>query len=1208
MESSDIKMFPVRDIYKISRYEGLGDILKKDNSIRGRKPENPKEGSMIDEEKYLFDPDTVQVIKYFARSSAEEKPRYHFFLHAKMDGVLSAYQLKEMLGTPSIMLDRAFLGESSISCIKQRKLLGVGLQQEIIQKKQFLSTDRLAQLIAWGVSTLFTFVSLLIVVLTATVDDQPITINPSFPRLLPIMASILFGILTLFLATSRRRECHTEMIKELKTAVKKMSDAEFFDFVSNFEAEDYAIPGLQNSPEEMDIVCPLSVYSSREQAVLLQYWKTNTHREYWWIFLEQNPRGDPFVLAKSNKYHRRIYRLLPLTFVEKRKLATQIGRDIHDPGLKQFGVDYVANKFLHNCLLSESETDEALHLRLDQFVKQYQNQYPFNIPRVIRLVAELSVTFRVDYSISPLWESIFTFSSKDPLTLLDRKLSTDLVNRPNSDNVKTLNHLSYLVSQILSVFDMNLYQVIKSDYGPRQMTKDIQLCLVKAIRCKGKREDDQCLAIAECLYNQMQIAVGNPEAFYSDEWFILIEEALRLFKSQGFGWFTASLIHLLLELWEKKPSEGLRKLLCKKIVQDSSKEQIFFYNQERQFDEATNLDVIKDHARLLSIFVPDVSEDKKQSFVAPEWTNMLNLTDDQRKLYAFALMSCRENLIPQYFQVIFEMYIIQACQHKPVFCRHLFPSIDLQFQDSVRQLLELVIKLGEGRKCQAIEGCEVLSQIISEPENSKELTGKCLYYMTLWEALGFSVGSFAASVIFHEAELNVWDNDKGKRLEEQEIRIDMGNTVARLVYLTCMQTREGGFFIEQAIELTSSLTAYQNPSLPILGYILCLSMYSFPEHCKKRLQDFFLAKKSVCDLRPTKGQVVSNDLIQYIADVIACSILNEDTKKDYFRVILNDYAVYYGGRGDSPIIKEFLCRYVDKQPTDQYENSTPQELLTEAIRLCSSHEIIYLLYAELDKVDDSEEVAKLCPLVAEHLIHTVLGYGVLLLIKKWIVAIKKAPDSGEYFFVAQKLNDYITYETVLHTRGIKKSLMNEARIDHFFRFFEELDSMVRARQKPYFNFFDVSKIEQNKVLLSELEQRVMAVTLLDVVHSKRWTSLPLLTCICYILEHAKTRRAINKNYAALDTQADREEWLLSNVYNLYPIVNQLEGTAISQEFVDLLNLTIRKKDWEITSQVQSIVEMHITSIVNATFDKEERREQIVGLMEIVRNSYSSVEL
>ena len=994
--------------------------------------------------------------------------------------------------------------------------------------------------------------------------------------------------------------------KGSKNSSKKMTDAEFLAFVSNFVAEDYAIPGL-NSTEGMDIVCPLSAYSSREQAVLLQYWKTNTRREYWWIFLDQN-LGDSFVLPTSSKYYLRIYRLLPLTTVEKRNLATRMGRDKRDPGLKQFGVDYVANKLLYNYLLPERETDEALHHRIDQFVKQHQNEYPFDIPRVIRLVAELSVTFRVDYSNSPLWESIFTFSAKDSLTLLDRKLSASLVNRPNSNSVKTLNNLSYLVSQLLSVFDLNLYQVIKSDYGPRLMTKDIQLCLVKTIRCKGGKADDRCLAIAECLYKQLQIAVDNPEAFYTDEWFVLIEEALLLFKSNGFGWFSASLIHLLLELWEIKPSDGLKKLLCKKIVQDTSKEQIFFYNQERQVDDVSNLDVINDHARLLRFLVPDISEDKKRSFVTPNWTNILNLADDQRKLYAFALMSCSESLIPQYFQVIFEMYIIKACQRKTALCQHLFPSIDLHFNDSLRQLLELVIKLGESRNCQAIEGCEVLSQIISNPENSKELTGKCLYYMALWEALGFSVGSFAASVIFHEAELSVWDNDNGNGLEEQEVRIDMGNAVARLVYLTCMQTREGSFFIEQAIELTNSLTAYQNPSLPILGYILCLSMYSFPEHCRKRLQDYFLAKKSVSDLCPTKGQVVSDDLIQYIVDVSACSILNEDIKKEYFRVILDDYAIFYGGRSDSPIIKEFLCRYVDNQPTDQYKNSTPQELLTEAIRLCSSRDIIYLLYAELDKADNSEEVAKICPLVADHLIQTVFSYGVLLLIQKWMDLIKTAPDSEELLLVAQKLTTYITRETIFHTLGIKKSLMNEARIDHFYCFIEELDSMVSARQKLYYNSFPIRLIRQTESFLSELEQRVMVVTLLDVVHSKRWSSLPLLTCICYILEHAKTKRIINKDYAAIDTQMGREEWLLANVYNLYPIVIQPEGNAIRQEFVDLLNFAIRKKDWEFTSKVQSIVETHITSIVNATFDKKERREQIVGLMEIVRNSYSTVEL
>ena len=1213
MNSDDIKLLPIRNIYQVHRYNGLGEILKKDDSIRGKEPENNHEARPIShDKKYRFDLDTVQTIEYFAKSSAVEKPRYCVFLHDKMDGILPAYQLKDMLGSSSLMLTRALLGDSSINCIKRRKILNTCLQHEIIVKKRFLSTDNFSQLIKWGVSLLFSFLTFLVTVLTSTVGNQPLLLKYPFFRILPVLCFIIFSLLAAFLSFSRVRECQIEMLNQLKVAVKGMPDSDFFAFLNNFVADDFTIPDLYKNIENTNIICPLSIYSPREQAVLLRYLHTNTRCEFWWIFEELDPYGDLSILTQPSKYDSRFYRLLPLTFVEKRKLATEFGRNIHDPGLKPFGVDYIASKLLCDILLPDRETEESLYRRLDRFVNQYQNQYPFNIPRVIRLVAELSVTFHVDYSVTQHWESIFSYATKDFLTTIDLKLSTELVSGVNSKTVKIklLRQLKNLVSLIINAFEFSLYQIIKADYGPKPMTTDVQLYLVKTMRCQGDKGEDRCLALAECLYYQMKNYLSNPIAFNSDEWLNIVEEALLLFQKQKFGWFSASLNHLLIELCEKNPSESLKELLRKKVIQDSAKESLFFYNQERHFSEKERLNVVEDHVRLAMLLQINPSEEHKKNLVVPSWSNLLNLTDEQCKHYVMALNSSNERIIPQYYQVLYEMFTIRACQSNTVFCRHLFPPVDLSFYDSIKSLLDIVLTLGDGRDCQAYEGCKVLFQIVSEFESnckvSEELTSKCLYYMALWEALGFSVGSFAASLVFQEAQLSVWDSNERKKMGDSEIRIDMGNPVARLVYLTYVQTREGSFHSRQAIELTDILTSYLYPSLPILGYILNLCMYSLPDQCEKNLNAYFLAKNPVFELCPATGGISSNDLIQYIIDVIACSILNKEAKEKYFYVLLDDYEDYFGKRKDGPVIKEFLSRYVRNQPTELYKDSTPEHILSEALNLCSSSDIIYLLYSKL--YDVNNEVSVYCDRVADHLLKTSLGGGVLLLIRSWVDVASVSTNPRHYYDVANKLYSFICQETICYVSGAKQSLMEEKRIRSFYGFLEVLSDKVTNRQKPYFRNFSNAAIAEIESLLSELEQRIMMVTLFDIVYSKQWTSLPLLTCICYILEHAMQNRVCNSMYDSLCSQKERDNWLYSNAYTLRPIVDTIEGSAISEEFIDLLNLAIRKGEQDLTRQVHMIVENHITSIVNTVFDKVERRQKILDLIEIVRKSYNTVEL
>lgn len=1203
MSPVDTSKLPLRKIYKMNRYESLNNARAKMDALYGRSASVAQGFSLKENEKYLFDKKTVQTIKISDLQSEEEKPSYYYFLHERMDGILSAYQLKSILGDDSIMMDRSIFGESSINCIKQRKLLSIGLQQEIIQKKSFISTYQSAKLIAWFISTLLTIISLLLTVITASNGNQVLLHLFIIPKAIPIIAFIVFCIITCVLTISRLIECRRQMMEELKATLKDKSDTDFADLISNLTAEDYDIPGLKHKiGNELDIVCPLSMLSYREQIILSQYWYTNTSKEFWWIFLEDDFLKEPLILAESKNYHRRIYRILPLTSIEKRALASELGiRDKNDPGLRMFGVDYIGNTLLPCRFPPERETIADFQKRLKQFVELNQNRFPFDIIRVIRLVAELSVTFRVDFSASN-WSEIFTYSSQDSLSVLDRKISSSLIIGNNNVNVKTLNELRLLVSLILSEFESNLYQVIKSNYGHAYALEDIQLYQIKALRWRGKKGGEHCLSIAESLSNVLGDAINTPDTFVLDNWDKIIEQALRQFRTYRFGWFSARLIHSLLELWDKNPSNSLKNLLKSDVVQISLKEQIYFFNQEDRINDPNGLDIINDHLRLLNV-IQSTSPIITQPL--PTWTDLLNLTESQKQQYVSSLLQTKEDTIPKYFQILYDIFNAEVCHNESVICRHLFPANKPTVKDSIGKLLNLVEELGNNQRYASSEGCKVLSRIMSDSikaeDTTKDLTSQCLYYMALWDALGFSIGSFAASVVFQVARLN-WSDNEGSNEKRHDLYINMGNPIARLVYLTCVQKRDGGFYSQQAIELTDALTIYKNPSNSIMGYILTLNMYSLPEQCRKKLDSYFLSKRSIIELCPQKGQIMSGDLIHYIRDVFACSVLNNDMKKTFLQVLIENYELNYGERKDSPVIKELLIRFIENRTTDRYQNSTPKEILSEAAILCSSPDIIYLLYCEIDKMCGEIENDELWMLVADQLTNTVFIGGILLLIRKWVQAIKalKGSIDPRLCSVAKTIFKRIYVEIFLRRMGHLGMLFREELIKSYYGFLEVFRTINCD--------FSMQTIDKMNTILSELEQQVMLVAIMDAVHSNRWSneSFPLLTCIYYILDHAIIERVTSHDHEFWDTQSERDDWLRLNINSLQPIITRQYDAVINQDFIDLLNMIIKHNDLQLAKIITPVIEAHITEIVNTVFTQKLMQEQIITLLDIVRQSYKNV--
>lgn len=1211
MKSADIKMLPIRELYKLFHYENFGQIRIKDGLIREQELAPIQNNENIQEEKrYLLDTNMMQAIRRVAETSREVKPAYSFFLHDRMDGVFCAYQLKDSLGDKSIMLNEAFTGETSTSCINRRKQIRVGIQQELIQKKPILNLEKKGKLIGTSLSFLLSLGSLIISVLTATVNNIRLVPIDSIPMIIPIVIFAIFGIVTLYMVTSSYKERHNILYSELKTVIKCMSDDQFYKFISNFTAEDYNFPILTDSMQRTNVICPLCVYSSREQAVLHQYWKTNKRNEHWWILIESYYTSDNLVLTQSSRYSRDFYRILPLTYIDKQKIAFKLdSRDINDPGLKFYGVDYIAQQLLPEFLSPENETDEAFLLRLEQFVDRNKERFPLDIPRVIRLVAELSVTFRVDFSDSLNWESLFSFTSADDLSMIDKKLMEKLFSLIILDYDVASNLFRRLVSCVLSEFDKNLYQVIKINYGPRMMAEDRQLCLAKAIRFYSGKGEDHCLAIAECLYTEIKKYADNPDTFSSNEWNVIIEQALKKLHKHQFGWFTTDILHFLLQIWDKKPSEGLSNLLCTETVKKASKELIMFYNQESIYEDTSDIDVIRDHALLMSI----VNKDKSLALDKASWTGILYLTDEQKEKYAGSIQNGENDDLLQYYQILFEVFvwIVTKQGNVSAFYRYMYPTVN---PDCINRLLEFVEKTGEGRECRALEGCALLKNIMIESKNNNINRGfveKCSYYMALWDALGFSIGSFAASIVFQEARLYSLDKNNYEIPMRHFVRPNLGNSVARFVYLACAQRKASSTYNQNIIELTDALLAYKYPSKYILSFIIYSTMFHIPDKCKDRLCEYYNSMTEHVGIKPEKRKVESRELVNYIVDVKACGVIDFETKKAFLRMLLDGFEKNYNDRKDKDIILEFLCRYIDATSSPKYANSTAKDIMEETISCCSSDDMIYMIYAQL--CDDNEhkralpvqtsdiEMAKLCTLIVRPLLNTVFVDGENLLIKQWIKLIRDDSNSNKYWDTAKEMYKRIIEK---YDEYDIDSSMSKDKIERLLSFFDELEEKKNIWTKHYSDCFSVEKLKMIRKLFSRQEQLNMAIEIQAAMHTKQLASYPLLECIRLILELSKIEHVDKKEYIRLTTDTDKEEWLRINMIDLCPIEKENDKTQINKTFIDGLKLAIEKNDDELAEKAQTVIEKNETNIVNTVFDDVKRRKEIIELIDIYKHKYN----
>lgn len=534
-----------------------------------------------------------------ARTSVNDEPRFFYIVHEKMDAELNAIFLDEKIsreyGDLSVFLNAAFRGNKLSHCINKRSLKSVAKSRDLWHHTTLTTGSSLLHMAAWIVSTVISLVSLFISFFSPGNMALEVLRSHHIESFL-LFLGILCCAISLLLLRKLTVDRDKMALEALDKVIDSMPDAEFLAFLENFSAEDFRLLGLKSWQENINVICPLSRYTPRQRAILKRYWMTTSNGERWWIFIEQKVENAQYILDKSDHYGRHFIFLRPLEIKVKRDVAKRLGRDVHDPGLREYGIDYVASSLLH---IGITPPDITLSQRMDDFVTREQSNFPVAIMSAIYLVAELSVKYRIDFTSGRYWEYLFEYSSKPGTIIdLDRQVSKEyFFSGVANGNTNDLNSLRYLIPLILNEFSDDLGNIAILHASQVQLSCFSQLCLIKALRCRKNQDEGRVLAIAETLYYTMKETESAPETFCKRRWIDIFTETLTFFKAIYYGCFSPAFLHMLINIFDKSKDKQIEKLFSLPVVLWTAKANLLLNNSTDVEEELTGqaIDVIYDH-------------------------------------------------------------------------------------------------------------------------------------------------------------------------------------------------------------------------------------------------------------------------------------------------------------------------------------------------------------------------------------------------------------------------------------------------------------------------------------------------------------------------------------------------------------------------------------------------------------------------------------
>lgn len=1123
-----------------------------------------------------------------AQAVVNEGPRFFYVIHEKMDGELSARYLNDVISANcsdlSVFLDAAFKGNRLSRCINKHKLKRVAKNQDLWHRIPLTKGTALLALAAWVVSIGIALATLFVA--SSAAGNRAVDILRSYH-----IERILFPLWIFCCAFSlllvRKLSVDQDKIafEELDKAIESMSDARFLIFLENFSAEDFRFVGLNRHQEGIHIICPLTRYNLRQRAILKRYWMTTSTRERWWIFTEQRADNIHYILDKSNRYERYFIYLRPLRLKAKRALAEDFGRDVHDPGLRHYGIDYIASSLLH---IGINIPDTTLSQRLNDFVAREQGNFPVSIRAVIYLVAELSVKYRIDFTSGKYWEYLFEYPTKsDKLIELDRQVSKEYFSPGTTDiNVRDLNSLRHLIPLILQNFFDDLGTIASECMPQVQLSYFTLLCLIKALRCRKEANDERTLAIAETLYDTLGNAEVMPETFCKRAWIDVFTEALSFFKEIHYGCFSPAFLHAIINIYDKSKDRKIEKLFSLPVVLWTAKANLQLNNSTNVYDELSGqaIDVIYDHFRItnLALQARGKANFPIRSTSLPESFGLLNLTQLQRQNYFYALETLGEQDILTHYDLLYDIYCITviSMHDQTNFVRSLFQKrLNERYGYVMASSCDSCLKKALHSIANQLKSIYSDNPLVSQDlpcliglidEESDKNVGESLFYLAKWEVHDFVIGSFIACMVCH----------MNKNLKNyRDVYLNMGSYLVRNVFLTHFESREDSFQNNDFQYLVRILTDYQDPCLAVLTHLAFLGQHPTPAQAKRQIAEYLaIYKMPFCqNLLSIQKNLEENEIETYISYVELLSFgLSSGEKKPLYTAMQSLLTERYTQAPFASILNELLRYYIDGQFSQEFLSCSHSCIIDQLSR-CSP-ETVCLLFYELIRYDKGYLI--LCPNLVESLLESKFAIAPTILIGYLFWEREENSCTNEYIDVAKAFYNHCYFLFSTH------ALIAE-REDLIRRYTSALRLLANNYNETpdYYDWIDITVVAAIIARLNENLQYLFEVAAQIVFRERKWGRNGLLVYLKYILTNAPFPPRDVPAYECLN-ELSKPIWLEENITSIRPLIYDDGRCYVNTTYIALLDLFLknegniqdRKSEFNIHNRVAADAQQIIPTI------------------------------
>ena len=856
-----LEQLPQREIAPISHFTGAEDALHPKK--RGKSEAIGSAAAQLVSQFELVDSDQARVC---------------YILHESRDGELAARALYQKLSfqrrTGKLRHDVKHCEGEALSFVKPAALKARAKKAGMWRAQPFFSRGAVWKSAAFFVSTLLSLLGL-----GSMLGQIASTLTGTVLLALLTAVSALFALVML---VSKLIANEKKSMALLYRSLQNMDEARLCEFAAHLQAEDFAVA----AGDEMSFVLTLKSAERRDWCIYRRYFATLAKKQLWFVFVERRKNNDELLCHPYPNCRLFYYALKPLSLKDKKKLAAACGRNPNSPAIRPYGVDYLCAELLHSP--ADAEELKRLAARLDRFEQEEKEHFNVYVRSVIGFVADLSVNYAIDFSNPHNWEYLFDYAqATGPLVEADRRLTAEeLFHGDVGEHSDCLRHLKKLIALVADAFLDDFHDILANNLvGAGKTGGYVQLCLIKALRCRGEAREERVLAVGETLLREIPERGEWFGDFRTESWKAILSAALGLFERSGLRCFSPAVVHRMLAIWQDvDAAQRPEQLFSLPEVMRAAASNVLLGPGSVALPEeivGNESDVIRDHYLVLELAAAEKRLSiAPQGDATPPCLELLQLDRRARARYAQLLQALGHGDVLEYYGYLYDLFYAILRDHGEFrFCGVNFYKTDLYAKYGAKAvnnsyirtiLCEITALLTRslGGSAELADAAGALFAFL-EDSDSEENVARLLMAFARSDALGDDTVSF---LICLSLRLN-----RTKELL-RETYLALGNYLLRMLFL--VYHLGGDFQNDEFQYLLDLLLAHTDPGGSMLACLEFCDHYIMPRRSRERLEGYFARyeERRIGEMIDLAGQIRPSDFESFVAYVTTTSIDEEKQK------------------------------------------------------------------------------------------------------------------------------------------------------------------------------------------------------------------------------------------------------------------------------------------------------------------------------------------